>query len=48
MRDGDIESRLGSYTFDTATPILKGTWRAARSAANVVLSAADAGKGGET
>ncbi|MBN9566232.1 MAG: histone deacetylase family protein [Alphaproteobacteria bacterium] len=47
MRDGDIESRLGSYTFDTATPILKGTWQAARSAANVVLSAAEAVKSGE-
>lgn len=37
---GHIEARLGSYTFDTATPILKGTWEAARNAANVALSAA--------
>ncbi len=39
---GDIEARLGSYTFDTATPILKGTWQAARNATNVTLSAARA------
>jgi acetoin utilization deacetylase AcuC-like enzyme len=39
---GHIEARLGSYTFDTATPILKGTWEAARNAANVALSAARA------
>ena len=46
-RDGDIESRLGSYCFDTATPITKGTWQAARTAANIALSAAQAVKGGE-
>jgi acetoin utilization deacetylase AcuC-like enzyme len=39
---GHIEARLGSYTFDTATPILKGTWEAAKNAANVALSAARA------
>ncbi len=44
---GHIEARLGSYTFDTATPILKGTWEAARSAANVALSAARAIHQGE-
>lgn len=39
-RDGDIESQLGSYAFDTATAITKGTWAAARAAADVALSAA--------
>jgi acetoin utilization deacetylase AcuC-like enzyme len=42
VRDGDIEARLGAYAFDTATPILKGTWEAASAAANVALSAAQA------
>jgi acetoin utilization deacetylase AcuC-like enzyme len=45
-RLGDIEARLGAYAFDTATPILKGTWDAARTAANVALSAADEIAGG--
>ncbi len=43
MRDrfeGDVESRLGTYAFDTATPILKGTWSAALSAVDCALSAA--------
>ncbi|HXC54582.1 MAG TPA: histone deacetylase family protein [Rhizomicrobium sp.] len=40
--DGDVESRLGSYAFDTATPIVKGTWSAALAAANAALSAAQA------
>jgi len=44
---GHIEARLGSYTFDTATPILRGTWEAARNAANVALSAARAIHQGE-
>jgi len=50
MRSGassDIESRLGSLVFDTATPVTKGTWAAARAAVDVVLSAAEAVKGGE-
>jgi acetoin utilization deacetylase AcuC-like enzyme len=42
QRRGDIEAALGSYCFDTATPVLKGTWQAARSAANVALTAARA------
>ncbi len=37
---GDVESRLGNYAFDTATPIVKGTWSAALAAANNALSAA--------
>ena len=45
--DGDVESRLGTFAFDTATPIVKGTWSAALSAANCALSAAAAIKGGE-
>lgn len=39
-RTGDIEARLGTYAFDTATPIVRGTWEAARSAVDVALSGA--------
>jgi acetoin utilization deacetylase AcuC-like enzyme len=46
-RRGDVESQLGSYAFDTATPILKGTWSAARAAADVALSGAEAIAAGE-
>jgi acetoin utilization deacetylase AcuC-like enzyme len=46
-RQGDIESQLGTYSFDTATPITKGTWQAARAGANVALSAAKAIRDGE-
>jgi acetoin utilization deacetylase AcuC-like enzyme len=45
-RGGDIESQLGSYCFDTATPITRGTWEAARTGVNVALSAARALKDG--
>jgi acetoin utilization deacetylase AcuC-like enzyme len=45
--DGDVESRLGTYAFDTATPIVRGTWSAALSAGNCALSAAQAIKNGE-
>jgi acetoin utilization deacetylase AcuC-like enzyme len=45
--EGDVESRLGTYAFDTATPIVKGTWSATLAAANAALSAAEAVKGGE-
>ncbi|HEY0106691.1 MAG TPA: histone deacetylase family protein [Rhizomicrobium sp.] len=44
--DGDIEARLGAYSFDTATPILKGTWSASVAAVNCALSAAAALKDG--
>ncbi len=44
---GDVESRLGSFAFDTATPITKGTWAAARAAADVALTAADCIRTGE-
>ncbi|MBI3677254.1 MAG: histone deacetylase family protein [Proteobacteria bacterium] len=47
QRSGDIESRLGSYAFDTATPITKGTWEAARTGVNTALSAAQALMQGE-
>src|ERR1700753_2303253 len=47
MRRGDIESKLGSYCFDTATPITKGTWAASREAVTIPLSAAAAVKSGE-
>lgn len=46
-RQADIESQLGTYAFDTATPILKGTWAAARAAADVTLSGAQAIRSGE-
>jgi len=41
-RGGDIESSLGSYCFDAATPIGKGTFAAALAGVNVALSAAQA------
>lgn len=40
-RGNDIEAELGHFGFDTATPILKGTFDAARLAVDVSLSAAD-------
>jgi len=46
-RAPDIESRLGTFVFDAGTPIMKGTWSAARAAANVALSAAEAMRAGE-
>jgi acetoin utilization deacetylase AcuC-like enzyme len=46
-RNGDIESGLGSYCFDTATPILKGTWNAALAGVNTTLAAAQAIQNGE-
>jgi len=45
-RAPDVESRLGTFAFDAGTPIMKGTWEAARSAVNVVLSAAQEIRGG--
>ena len=45
--EGDVESRLGTYAFDTATPIVKGTWNAALAAANTALTAAQSLKNGE-
>ncbi len=36
----DIEAALGYYCFDTATPIVAGTWGAARTAADCALTAA--------
>jgi acetoin utilization deacetylase AcuC-like enzyme len=46
-REGDIEAKLGSYSFSADTPILSGTWAAAREAVNVALSAAQAIRDGE-
>jgi acetoin utilization deacetylase AcuC-like enzyme len=46
-RRGDIESRLGTYSFDTATPITKGTWSAARAGVDVALSAVEVVAAGE-
>ena len=47
-RAPDIESRLGTFAFDAGTPIMKGTWEAARNAVNVALSAAETIRSGET
>ena len=38
--------RLGAYLFDTATPIVAGTWSAARVAVDIALSAAEHVLGG--
>ena len=46
-RGGDIESKLGSYCFDTATPIGKGTFAAAREGVDVALTATKLVHGGE-
>ena len=46
-RAPDIESRLGTFAFDAGTPIMKGTWEAARAAVNVALSGAQAIRDGE-
>ena len=43
----DIESRLGAYAFDTATPITRGTWEAARTGTDVALSAAQSIRDGD-
>lgn len=40
IRTEDVEAALGHYCFDTATPIVAGTWAAARAAADVALTAA--------
>ncbi|MEJ1970446.1 MAG: histone deacetylase family protein [Rhizomicrobium sp.] len=45
--DGDVEARLGAYSFDTATGIVKGTWPAALAAVNAALAAAQTVAGGE-
>lgn len=37
----DIDGVMGYYCFDTATPILDGTWNAARDAVNCALTAVD-------
>ncbi len=36
----DVEAALGTFCFDTATPIVAGTWAAARQAADCALTAA--------
>ncbi len=38
--------RLGAYLFDTATPIVAGTWSAARAAVDVAITAAEQVVGG--
>ncbi|MDR7098880.1 acetoin utilization deacetylase AcuC-like enzyme [Lysobacter niabensis] len=37
----NLHARLGYYTFDAGSPIVAGTWRAARAAAHCALGAAD-------
>lgn len=44
---GGIEAKLGAYAFSADTPIMKGTFAAARQAVNVALSAAAAVGSGE-
>ena len=46
-RRGDIEARLGTYASSADSPITAGTWKAAREAVNVALSAAAAIRDGE-
>jgi acetoin utilization deacetylase AcuC-like enzyme len=42
-----IDGALGYWCFDTATPVVAGTWAAARAAADVALTAADLVLAGE-
>ena len=43
-----ISGRAGYWSFDTSTPIVAGTYRAARAAVDVALTATDLVLGGET
>jgi acetoin utilization deacetylase AcuC-like enzyme len=43
----DIDALLGRHSFDTATPLLAGTWTAARSAVDVALTATALVRAGE-
>ena len=42
-----LHARLGYYAFDAGSPIVAGTWQAARAAAHCALTAADLVAGGE-
>ncbi|KGM57722.1 acetylpolyamine aminohydrolase [Lysobacter arseniciresistens ZS79] len=42
-----LHARLGYYAFDAGSPIVEGTWRAARASAHCALAAADAVLAGE-
>ena len=42
-----LHARLGYYAFDAGSPIVAGTWQAARAAAHCALTAADVVAGGE-
>jgi len=42
----NLHAKLGWYTFDAGSPIVAGTWQAARAAAHCALSAADVVAGG--
>lgn len=42
-----LHARLGWYAFDAGTPIVAGTWEAARASAHCALTAADLVAGGE-
>ncbi|MCB1553516.1 MAG: histone deacetylase family protein, partial [Xanthomonadales bacterium] len=42
-----VHARLGYYAFDAGSPIVAGTWSAARAAAHCALTAADLVAGGE-
>ena len=47
VANGSIVSKLGNYSFDSTTPIVAGTWEAAKASANVALTAANIIMGGE-
>lgn len=42
-----LHARLGYYGFDAGSPIVAGTWQAARAAAHCAMTAADAVAGGD-
>ncbi len=44
---GSIVSKLGNYCFDSTSPIVAGTWDAARASANAALTAAKLVRGGD-
>jgi len=43
----EIDGKLSYFSFDSGSPITRGTWRAARAAADVALTGADLLAGGE-
>ncbi len=41
IRPNDIDGLLGYYSFDAGTPLTSGTWTAARTSADIAVTAAD-------